>query len=336
MQSEGLTGRITELDMSFNAKDLAFLNSFRRDFDTDFLRVIHDDKFCPTDLYAKKIASKVLLGGKRIRPILVYLASTLSGFKDIKKIRRLGFVIELIHIASLMHDDVMDKSNIRRGRQTINSSDGNSISILAGDYLYSLAYRIALEFDSPIPETISYTASRLAEGQMEETLLSDNFFLPFSSYIKIIYKKTAVLFECSMGIGTLLSDNTMFDLLSKFGRLLGYSFQITDDILDYTGDPVAMGKPALGDLNERKVTMPIIAARNYSGNKCDKIKNLWDLPNNMDKIYSWMIKNKGIELAKTLCLDYIGKADSLLKDVNEGYEKELLIKIAKYSAVRGK
>ncbi len=328
--------RITASDMPFTTEDLTFLNSFRSDFDTDFLKIIYDDKFSPTDLYAKKIAEKVLSGGKRIRPILIYLSAVSAGFKDIKIIKRLGFVVELIHIASLMHDDVMDESDVRRGKQTINSSDGNSISILAGDYLYSLAYRIALEFDSPIPKSISYAASRLAEGQLEEILLNKSFPPPFSSYMRVIYKKTASLFECSMGIGALLADNSMFNLLSKFGRFLGYSFQIADDILDYIGDSDVMGKPVLGDLNERKATIPVLAAIDYSGENCEEIKSLWDLPDNTDKIYDWVIKNRGIELAKSLCLEYIVKANSLLMNVNEGYEKELLIKIAKYSAVREK
>ncbi|GMT43483.1 MAG: octaprenyl-diphosphate synthase [bacterium] len=324
--------------LKLSSKDLAFLKSFKLEFDNDFVKLIKDDKFLLTGVYAKKIALKVLSGGKRLRPILLYLAASMTGYNDKKKIKRLGFVIELIHIASLMHDDVMDNADMRRGKKTVSYENGNSIAILTGDYLYSLAYRIALEFEKPIPEIVSIAASHLAEGQMEETRLSGNFFLSFSDYIRIIYNKTAVMFECAIKIGSILGNNAS-DLrnLSRFGRYLGYSFQITDDILDYIGSSAMLGKPVLSDLAEGKATMPLIAARTCSEpQERSNMKRLWDKKEDIQKIESWVIKNNGIALAKSVCLSYIKKADSLLEDIKDCYEKELLIKIANRSIFREK
>lgn len=323
-------------NLKLSSKDLAFLKSFKRDFDNDFSKVIAKDKRLLTYRYAREIALRVAEGGKRLRPILVYLAASLAGYNDIKKVRRLGFVVELIHIASLLHDDVMDNADMRRGKKTVNYQDGNSVAILSGDYLYSLAYRMALEFEKPIPEIISVAASHLAKGQMMETVLSGNFYLSFSDYIRIIYNKTAVMFECAMKIGSMLGgDANISKKLSIFGRYLGYGFQITDDILDYTGSVDLLGKPILNDLAEGKVTIPFVLSRNCSNSsEIKKIKQLWEEKTDFAAVKDWVIKNDGIALAKSVCLNYIKKADNLLAGIKNCYEKELLIKIANQTVFR--
>lgn len=203
------------------------------------------------------------LGGKRLRPALVLLAGKACGELTSDHVL-LGTVVEMIHTATLVHDDVLDEAELRRHVDTVNARWGNETSVLLGDFLFSQAFYLASTLDTAeYCRLIGQTTNRVCEGEMLQTLGEGNFELSEAEYFEIIDAKTAELCACCCELGAKLSDAapTVVDAMRDYGRNLGMAFQIADDLLDLTGDQQQTGKTLGRDLAKGKLTLPVIHAR---------------------------------------------------------------------------
>jgi octaprenyl-diphosphate synthase len=199
-------------------------------------------------------------GGKRLRPALVLLSSKLCGFEGQAAIR-LGTVVELIHTATLVHDDVIDEADMRRGRPSTNSRWGNHLSVLAGDWLYMQAFNIALgERNFRILELFIALTQAMVEGELLQLTWQRRIDVPEDIYFELTYRKTAYLFSVCLRLGALLAAMSAEEenLLGDYGRNLGLSFQLIDDVLDFSSSEEILGKPTGNDLREGRVTLPLI------------------------------------------------------------------------------
>lgn len=201
-------------------------------------------------------------GGKRIRPVLLILSARLCNYTG-KRAYDLSAVVEFIHTATLLHDDVIDNAHLRRGNPTVNTRWGNEISILIGDYLYSKAMSLSLaDRDHLVMQTISDVTVEMAKGQVIETLKQRDLGISEADYYRIITLKTASLFAACCLIGAALGGGSAHQraCLAAFGKDLGIAFQMADDTLDFVAPEATLGKPVNNDLKEGKITLPIIAA----------------------------------------------------------------------------
>ena len=204
----------------------------------------------------------IAAGGKRLRPALLLLTSGALGFSGAQRFN-LAAVVEFIHTATLLHDDVVDDSALRRGNATANETFGNPASVLVGDFLYSRAFQMMVDAqDMRVMEVLADATNVIAEGEVLQLMNMHNASLDEAGYIRVIRSKTAKLFESSARVGALLSGCTreMEEACATFGQALGTAFQVIDDVLDYTGDADVMGKNLGDDLREGKITLPLIAA----------------------------------------------------------------------------
>lgn len=200
-------------------------------------------------------------GGKRIRPALLLLAAKALGYAGESGIR-LGAVIEMVHTATLVHDDIIDVAETRRGRPSANTEWGNSKSVLAGDWLYMQAFRVALEERNlHILDLLIGLTQQMVEGELLQMERLGSA-LNEQEYYELIYRKTACLFRVSMQLGSVLGGATpeMEELLGNYGRNLGLAFQIVDDVLDLTASEEVLGKPTASDLREGKATLAVVHA----------------------------------------------------------------------------
>ena len=201
-------------------------------------------------------------GGKRLRPLLALLTARACGYAGNQHIT-LAAVIEFIHTATLLHDDVVDTSNMRRGKPTANNKWGNPSSVLVGDFLYSRSFEMLVAMGSlPVMETLSKATSIIAEGEVLQLLNAKNPDTSEADYLHVILGKTAMLFEAACKTGAQLASASAAEVESMrlFGRHLGIAFQLIDDLMDYTGDAKTMGKNVGDDLAEGKPTLPLIHA----------------------------------------------------------------------------
>ncbi|GAB2621873.1 polyprenyl synthetase family protein [Novilysobacter erysipheiresistens] len=229
-------------------------------------------------LIRERLASDVVLinqvaeyiigaGGKRLRPMLLLLATrALAPHADNgtdTRAHQLAAVIEFIHTSTLLHDDVVDESDLRRGRRTANAVWGNAASVLVGDFLYSRSFQMMVGLDSmPVMQILADTTNRIAEGEVLQLLHVRNPDTDEAAYLRVIERKTAVLFAAATRLGALLAgaDASVQQKLHDYGLNLGYAFQIADDVLDYASDADTLGKNLGDDLAEGKATLPLIHA----------------------------------------------------------------------------
>ncbi len=201
-------------------------------------------------------------GGKRLRPLLLLLCARATNHQG-QHCHLIAAVIELIHTATLLHDDIVDESNTRRGKETANDVWGNSASVLVGDFLYSRAFEMMVKSDSMyIMKIISKATNEITQGEVLQLLNCQNSAITEKEYYQVIERKTAVLFQIAAQIGGILSNvGTIQEQgLRDYGLHLGNAFQIIDDVLDYQSDSKTIGKEIGDDLNEGKATLPIIYA----------------------------------------------------------------------------
>jgi len=213
--------------------------------------------------FISEVARYVLSsGGKRIRPVFLMLSARLCHYVG-ERMYDLSAVIEFIHTATLLHDDVIDKASLRRGNPTVHSLWGNEMAILIGDYLYSKAMALALaDKDHLVMQTVSDVTVEMAKGQVIETLKQRDLGTSEADYYRIIGLKTASLFAASCTIGAVLGGvaATQRAGVSPFGHHVGMAFQMADDTLDFVAPEAKLGKPVHNDLKEGKITLPIIVA----------------------------------------------------------------------------
>lgn len=201
-------------------------------------------------------------GGKRLRPALVVLSAGAHGYRGALH-HQLAAVIEFIHTATLLHDDVVDESALRRGQATANSLFGNAASVLVGDFVYSRSFQMMVEAGSMrILEVLAEATNVIAEGEVLQLMNCHNPDIDEADYLQVIRCKTAKLFEAATRIGAILggADRTGEDAMARYGAHLGTAFQLIDDVLDYSGDHAVIGKNVGDDLAEGKPTLPLIHA----------------------------------------------------------------------------
>ena len=229
-------------------------------------------------LIRQRLASDVILinqvaeyiigaGGKRLRPLLLLLTAGALAERTGKGIgadaHQLAAVVEFIHTSTLLHDDVVDESDLRRGRKTANAVWGNAASVLVGDFLYSRSFQLMVELESmEVQRILADTTNTIAEGEVLQLLHVRNPDTDEAAYLRVIERKTAILFAAATRLGALLAgaDTATQQAMHDYGLALGYAFQIADDVLDYASDAATMGKNLGDDLAEGKATLPLIHA----------------------------------------------------------------------------
>ncbi|QNN46024.1 polyprenyl synthetase family protein [Thermomonas brevis] len=233
-------------------------------------------------LIRRRLASDVVLinqiaeyiigaGGKRLRPMLLLLTagalSDAQGKGGSGDAHQLAAVVEFIHTSTLLHDDVVDESDLRRGRKTANAVWGNAASVLVGDFLYSRSFQLMVELERmDVQQILADTTNMIAEGEVLQLLHVRNPDTDEAAYLRVIERKTAILFAAATQLGALLAgaDAATQQALHDYGLNLGYAFQIADDVLDYASDAVTLGKNLGDDLAEGKATLPLIHAMAHS------------------------------------------------------------------------
>ncbi len=209
-------------------------------------------------------------GGKRLRPVTVLLSARACNEKNNPDVIALAAVIEFIHTATLLHDDVVDMSTMRRGRPTANEQWNSPSSVLVGDFIYSRAFQILVSLGNmEIMKVIADTTNTIAEGEVRQLLNKHRVDITENEYLQVIHEKTAILFEAAAQCGAILSgaSDARIDALKSAGHHIGMAFQLIDDTLDYSGDSEAMGKNIGDDLAEGKPTLPLIHAMSHSNSQ---------------------------------------------------------------------
>ena len=204
----------------------------------------------------------VASGGKRLRPALLLLSAGATGYRGAAS-SQLAAVVEFIHTATLLHDDVVDESSLRRGRETANAAFGNAASVLVGDFLYSRSFQMMVEVgDMGVMRVLAEATNTIAEGEVLQLMNCHDPEVDETRYLEVIRRKTAKLFEAAARLGGVLAraPRGIEDRLADYGMHLGIAFQLIDDVLDYSGEPSAIGKNLGDDLAEGKPTLPLIHA----------------------------------------------------------------------------
>ena len=280
-------------------------------------------------------------GGKRLRPTLLILVAKLFGYQGVRHIN-LAASVEFIHTATLLHDDVVDHSDLRRGRPTANQRWDNKSSILVGDFLFSQAFCLMSEdSDIQVLRILSKAASIIAEGEVTQLSSIANLELSIDNYLKIIAAKTAELFAAACQVGAVIAvdDQVLQQAMYNFGLNLGMAFQIIDDVLDYMASQAAMGKNIGDDFREAKVTLPIILAYQHSDqeeksfwNRTIKNKDQYE----QDFAKALAIFDKYHIIAKCLVIaeEFTDKAKQCIELAPDNKIKAALIEILNYSIQR--
>ncbi len=256
--------------------------------------------------------------GKKIRPLLVLLSAKVAGGINERSYRG-AVLVELLHTATLIHDDVVDNADKRRGLWSINKVFKNKVAVLMGDYLLSKGLLIAMEGkDYDFLEVITDTVKRMSEGELLQIQKTRKLDIDEETYFRVISDKTASLIEtcCTIGAMSATTDMNYITAMKEFGMNLGISFQIRDDILDYEGKLSVTGKRAGGDIKEKKITLPLIYSLNQvSSPKASEIrkiiKNGKDTPK-VEKVIEFVMENKGIDYAIGKAQGYSEKAKNAL------------------------
>ncbi|WP_058307580.1 heptaprenyl diphosphate synthase component II [Gracilibacillus massiliensis] len=274
-------------------------------------------------------------GGKRLRPVFVLLASKFGDY-NLKKIKNVASSLELIHMASLVHDDVIDDSDLRRGKPTVKAKWDNQVAMLTGDYIFAKALQQFTEIEQPrAHQILSRTMVELTIGEIEQ--IKDKYKLDqnFRNYLRRIKRKTALLISSSCQLGAIVSetDHVTEKALFRYGYYMGMSYQIIDDILDFTASEKELGKPAGSDLINGNITLPVLFALENPAIR-EELTNLFsDGQVNSDTIkpvLSKIITSEAIERAKKISDLYLQKAYEALYLLPNNQAKEALENIANY------
>jgi len=279
----------------------------------------------------------LLSGGKRIRPILLLLTAKLAGYSG-ERIFPLSAMIEFMHTATLLHDDVIDHSHLRRGHPTVNSRWGSALSILVGDFLYAKAMALVVDDGNPqILKEITRVTMSMTEGQVMETLRIGDTSLTGAEYRQIIRQKTAALFGACCYIGGVLGGlpAERSEGLRRFGITFGSAFQLVDDALDFTGKEQRLGKPVGSDLREGKVTLPVIITLQHASPDESAIIDRFvrgddRSPEAFQDIVALIQRYNGIEYALREAERFVEQAELELQGFADGPAYDLLMELADF------
>jgi len=292
----------------------------------------------------EKIGEYILAsGGKRVRPMLLLLASRISGYRG-DAAPALAGVVEFIHTATLLHDDVVDNADLRRGNASANTLYGNEASVLVGDFLFAQSFSMMVRHgDLNILRVLSRATTRLAEGEVQQLISTCDLDIEEQHYMTVIGNKTAVLIAAACQVGAILGgvSSEQEQALHDFGMDLGIAFQFMDDALDYVADQNEFGKSRGHDLYEGKVTLPLIHALRYctaeERSEVARIVELEELSSDdLDTVCAIIDRYQGIEHTRQRALEMIASAKSRLTGFPDSAEKEALFELADYVVTRRK
>jgi octaprenyl-diphosphate synthase len=278
-------------------------------------------------------------GGKRLRPMLVLLAAQAAGYAGRDHVL-LAAVVEFIHTATLLHDDVVDESDLRRGRKTANALWGNAASVLVGDFLYSRAFQMMVEAnDMRVMRILADTTNQIAEGEVLQLLNIRNPDTDEAAYLQVIQRKTAVLFAAATRLGGLLAGLPAAheEALARFGLNLGFAFQIADDVLDYVSDAGTLGKNIGDDLAEGKATLPLIyAIERAAPAQAASLKRAIETGglDSLDNIVAAIRDSGALERARQKAQAYADEAISALSTLPHSAARDALHVLAAYALQR--
>ena len=278
-------------------------------------------------------------GGKRLRPLLVLLSARACGYQQQQHIT-LAAVVEFIHTATLLHDDVVDTSDLRRGKPTANNKWGNSSSVLVGDFLYSRAFQMLVSIGNiDVMGTLSNATNVIAEGEVLQLLNAKNPDVSEADYLHVILGKTAMLFEAASQTGAQMAQasSEQTEALRRFGRHLGVAFQLIDDLMDYTGDQTSMGKNVGDDLAEGKPTLPLIHAMAHAtGDERKLIRKAirQGSCDEIDKIQSILIRCGSLDYTRARATQETQDALDCLNIVNDSPYKQSLAELCTLALTR--
>ena len=304
------------------------------------------------EAYAKHIQSRVDLipqigryiqssGGKRVRPAVLLMAARLGGYTGEQAVNYAS-VVEFIHTATLVHDDIIDDADLRRGKQAVHSRWGNDITVLLGDYLYIKSMGMALSYDSlDLVRLLCDVTLRMIEGELYQLTKTGDVDITEDEHFEIIRRKTAHLFGGCAEIGGMLGDVSAEQrtALREYGFNLGIAFQLVDDLLDYTADKTALGKPIGGDLREGKVTLPVILLLQRDSNRSKElVKSLLSghsaTPESWQELKELLHEHQAIEHAYERAVEYASNAKAYLDVFPRSSEREALAALPDYVLAR--
>ncbi|MBN6101853.1 polyprenyl synthetase family protein [Xanthomonas sp. CFBP 8703] len=301
-------------------------------------------------LIRRRLASDVVLinqiaehivsaGGKRLRPMLVMLAGRACGDGGPMH-HQLAVIVEFIHTSTLLHDDVVDESDLRRGRSTANALWGNAPSVLVGDFLYSRSFQLMVELDSmAVMRLLADTTNRIAEGEVLQLLHVHNPDTDEAAYLRVIERKTAVLFAAGTRLGAMASgaSEEVQQRLYDYGMHLGYAFQIADDVLDYTADAADLGKNLGDDLAEGKATLPLIHAMAHADDATrQRLRHIVEQgdADAMPEVLAAIQASGGLEYSRRRAAEYAAAAERALDGLPESEAVAALRGLARYAVER--
>ena len=302
--------------------------------------------------FEKNLASEVALipvigryilksGGKRIRPLLLILSARLAGYRGERAVP-LAAIMEFIHTATLLHDDVVDNANLRRGQESANMVWGNSASVLVGDFLFSKSFSLLTRHgDMEILRAVSDATTMMAEGEVLQLVKTCDLTISETEYFEVVINKTAVLLAAACQVGGLLGGlpKEKVDALYDFGMELGIAFQLTDDCLDYVAEEKEFGKAVGADLAEGKITMPLIHTISRVGEEeREKVRRIVEKEELDPEDLAWIMDlirvNDGIGAAKRKALERVETGKAKLMNFPASPEREALISLADYVVTR--
>ena len=313
-------------------------------------RLAADDMGAVDALIRRRLASDVVLvnqvaehiiaaGGKRLRPMLLLLAAGALGHRG-PDAHQLAAVVEFIHTATLLHDDVVDESDLRRGRKTANALFGNAASVLVGDFLYSRSFQLMVELERvEVMKILADTTNAIAEGEVLQLLHVRNPDTDEPAYLKVIERKTAVLFAAATRLGALLAggDAATQQRLHDYGLALGHAFQIADDVLDYSADEATLGKHLGDDLAEGKATLPLIHAMRHTDDatraRLRAIVEAGEVEA-MPEVLAAIEATGGIAYSQQRARDYAAAAERALEGLGDNDAVAALRGLARYAVSR--
>jgi octaprenyl-diphosphate synthase len=280
-------------------------------------------------------------GGKRVRPAVLLMAARLSGYSGDRAVLYAS-VVEFIHTATLVHDDIIDGADLRRGRLAVHSRWGNDITVLLGDYLYIKSMAMALTQDSlEIIRLLCDVTLRMIEGELYQLTKTGDVDITEEEHFEIIRRKTAFLFGGCAQIGGMLGNVTAEQqaALRDYGFNLGIAFQLVDDLLDYTADAAALGKPVGGDLREGKVTLPVILLLRRGGEAADRlirqvVNERSVTPEQWREIVRLLHEHRSTELAYQTALEYASRAKACMAAFPASQERDALLALTDYVVSR--
>ncbi|WP_038185671.1 octaprenyl diphosphate synthase [Vibrio rhizosphaerae] len=281
-------------------------------------------------------------GGKRLRPLLAVLSARALGYTGDAHTKAAAF-IEFIHTATLLHDDVVDESDMRRGKATANATFGNAASVLVGDYIYTRSFQMMTQLGSfRVLELMSHAVNVIAEGEVQQLINCNDPDITEDNYMQVIYSKTARLFEAATQIGAILSDagSDIEKALQDYGRYLGTAFQLIDDLMDYTSDGDEMGKNVGDDLAEGKPTIPLLhAMRTGNPEQVQMIRDAIEKSNGLDHleaILEILEQTGSLTYTQQKAQEEADKAIQALSIIPDSEYKEALISLANLAVHRTK